>query len=313
MLEKIVSDGAVLKRELISVCVCTYKRPEMLKCLLQALISQETGGLFSIEVVVVDNDRSRSAENVVKRFQMMPQASILYDCEEERNIALARNRTLMIASGNLIAFIDDDEKPVANWLFKLYQAIRIWKADGVLGPVVPFYTSGAPEWIKKVNIFDRRRFPTGTQLTVRDTRTGNVLLERSGLQDPCVWFDARFGRSGGEDVNFFQKQIAQNKQFVWCDEAIVYETVPPERWRATFHLRKYIRIGGLNGARIRRASKSSAVELARTIGSIPAWCALLLVFSPFGKHLWIRPALKLAYSGSCILAFFGLSLFNYRE
>jgi len=53
----------------ISVCVCTYKRPLLLKRLLTDLSRQHTGGLFTYSIVVADNDKERSAEAVLAEFQ----------------------------------------------------------------------------------------------------------------------------------------------------------------------------------------------------------------------------------------------------
>ena len=47
---------------LISVCVCTYKRPEYLKRLLMSLTEQVIADDFLFEVVVVDNDLQASAQ-----------------------------------------------------------------------------------------------------------------------------------------------------------------------------------------------------------------------------------------------------------
>jgi hypothetical protein len=49
----------------ISVCICTYQRPNLLADLLGALEHQETAGLFRFSIVVVDNDHNRSAEPVL--------------------------------------------------------------------------------------------------------------------------------------------------------------------------------------------------------------------------------------------------------
>lgn len=40
----------------ISVCICTFKRPSLLLRLLKELAGQETQGLFTYSIVVVDND-----------------------------------------------------------------------------------------------------------------------------------------------------------------------------------------------------------------------------------------------------------------
>ena len=50
----------------ISVCICTFKRPALLAVLLDALGDQVTDGLFTFDIVVVDNDASRSSEVLVR-------------------------------------------------------------------------------------------------------------------------------------------------------------------------------------------------------------------------------------------------------
>ena len=52
----------------ICVCICTYKRPVLLRRLLEGLGDQDTSRLFTFSIVVVDNDRSESARGVVKDF-----------------------------------------------------------------------------------------------------------------------------------------------------------------------------------------------------------------------------------------------------
>jgi glycosyltransferase involved in cell wall biosynthesis len=284
----------------------------MLSVVLTGVAHQVRDSAFTYEVVVVDNDSLRSAEETVQSFQSKNEIKIIYDCEPEQNIALARNRAIQNSNGNYIAFMDDDEYPVKDWLSRLYHTMKEYKADGVLGPVLPSFPPGAPNWLKKGNIFNRRRFSTGTRLTVRDTRTGNVLLSRSVLPEKFTWFDPAFGLTGGEDVDFFRKQIAIGRVFVWCDEAETYETVPSERWKISFHLRKSFKIGALNGETLRKSSFSGFAGLLKSIASVPVWSTALIVLFPFGKHSWISPALKLVYAVSCILSYCGLSLNKNR-
>ena len=49
----------------ITVCICTYKRPEMLKRLLTEVSRQETDGRFTVSAVVADNDPAHSGEVIV--------------------------------------------------------------------------------------------------------------------------------------------------------------------------------------------------------------------------------------------------------
>src|SRR5262245_22044824 len=97
--------------EHICVCICTYRRPAFLTALLHALVDQETEGRFTYSVVVVDNDRARSEEAVVRDFTASTTLAVHYGVEPRQNIALARNRAIENARGEFVAFIDDDECP----------------------------------------------------------------------------------------------------------------------------------------------------------------------------------------------------------
>src|SRR5687768_17382385 len=103
----------------ICVCTCTYKRPEMLRRLLETLERQQTDDVFSFSIVVADNDATRSAENVVSAFASRSMLRVVYCCEPTQNIALVRNRELANSSGDYIALLDDDEFPTDRWLRSL--------------------------------------------------------------------------------------------------------------------------------------------------------------------------------------------------
>src|SRR5438270_13162688 len=65
----------------IAICVCTYKRPLLLKRLLDDLAKQETNDQFDYSIVVADNDSQRSAEPVVSAFAATKAISIRYCVE----------------------------------------------------------------------------------------------------------------------------------------------------------------------------------------------------------------------------------------
>ena len=100
----------------ICVCICTYRRAPLLNRLLEALASQATDAQFTYSIVVVDNDRLRSAEPVVSDFGRTSPVPVHYFVEPQQNIAMARNKAVEHADGNYVAFIDDDEFPTQDWL-----------------------------------------------------------------------------------------------------------------------------------------------------------------------------------------------------
>ena len=219
----------------ISVCICTYKRLPFLRRLLAELAAQATDGLFTYSVVVADNDRHESAKAVVEEWSAGSTLQVDYCLEPRQNIALTRNQAIANAKGDFIAFIDDDEWPTSSWLLTLFRACRDYGVDGALGPVKPHFDEQPPRWVVAGKFYDRPSYPTGFVIDWRKGRTGNTLLKRALFDGETQPFRPEF--LTGEDQDFFRRMIDKGHRFVWCDEALAYETVPSIRWNRAFMLK----------------------------------------------------------------------------
>ena len=288
----------------ICVCICTYKRADLLKRLLIKLDAQRTNGEFGYSAVVVDNDANRSAEPTILSFQLSHDMEVHYHVEREQNIALARNRAVANSRGDLIAFIDDDEFPDDEWLLHMLMALQKFGANGVLGPVRPHFEEGCPWWVIKSGLCERKSHATGTVMRASDTRTGNVLIKREIFHDVQNRFDPAFGRSGGSDVRFFERMMQKGYRFVWCNEGVVYETVLPDRWTASFYLRRAIRKGGLSGSWVRKQGGAGG-DLAFAFAAACAYTGALPFAALLGKHHCIKCLVKGAYHVAWLSGFFG--------
>jgi glycosyltransferase involved in cell wall biosynthesis len=295
----------------ISVCICTFKRPAMLRRVLEGIIAQIIGPEFTVEIIVVDNDEKRSAENIVGEYKQAGRCKIIYDCEPEQSISLARNRTIRNASGGYIAIIDDDEYPARDWLKKMYRCIKEYGADGVLGPVLPDFPEGAPRWLKRSGLCNRPRNFTGSPITGKDLRTGNVLFRRSAFEKDDKWFDPARGLTGGSDGEFLSRQIKRGHKYIWCDDALVFETVPEDRWQASFYLKRQYRIGTMTGRMIRHSWKISA--FLKTCLLFLGYASLLPFSMLAGKHVCMKVLTKAYYNAGCILSFLKLTHLKQRE
>jgi len=213
----------------IAVCICTYRRPTLLMRVLLELQKQDTAGIFDFSIVVVDNDNQHSAEATVNEFKKLSQIPITYCNEPRQNIALARNKAVEIAKGEFVAFIDDDEFPCERWLLNMFQACKQYQVNGVLGPVLRHFDETPPRWLIKSNFYVRPRHETGFVMEWMECRTGNLLLDRRVFRADEIPFRPEFRT--GEDRDFFRRKTGQGHKFIWCNEAPVYETVPPSRWK----------------------------------------------------------------------------------
>src|SRR3989442_12755861 len=293
----------------ISICICTYKRPQLLERLLRKLETQSTQGLFSFSVVVVDNDDQQSGREPVARAKETLKLEINCDVEPERSISLARNRSVANARGDLIAFIDDDEFPDNAWLISHLRTLLATKADGVLGPVIPHFDGESPDWLIRSGLLERSRFETDEViLESRHTRTGNVLIWKHVFDDPEGCFDPKYGRSGGGDAIFFRRMMAKGKVFVWCNEACVYETVLPERQTRLYYLKRACTRG------LGEACDTRFLEIGtlRSMIAIPLYTTALPFLLLFGQHLFMRYLVKDCDHVAKILGHMGIKLVRER-
>ena len=284
----------------ISVCVCTYKRPESLKRLLGELANQETEGRFTFSIVVADNDSLRSAEALVSDFAAGAPTSVTYCVEPQQNISLTRNRAIENASGDFIAFIDDDEFPAKRWLLTLFEACDKYGADGVLGPVKCHFDERPPNWVIKGKFYERPTYPTGSVIDWTKGRTGNVLLKRQVFGTGELAFSPEFHRAGDQD--FFRRMIAKGHVFIWCNEAVAYEVVPPIRWTRTFMLKRALLRGTIGmqhpTTRLRR--------IAKAIVAVPVYSVALPLALVLGHHRFMNVLVRLFDHLGSLLTFVGI-------
>jgi len=282
----------------------------MLAKALEGIIAQITNSKFSFEVVVVDNDCYKSAEEAVHAMQLKSKIQIKYDCEPQQNISLARNRAIQNTAGFLIVFIDDDEFPENNWLLELFNTHIRFKADGVLGPVLPYYEGDPPNWLIKSNLCVRSSFPTGTFLSnLNYMRTGNVLFRKTILPDDGHAFNPQFGRSGGEDDDFFNRMLKRNCTFVWCNEARVFEHVPIERQKKGYFINRALIRG------VTAAERQNFINIG-TLKSVVA-VVLYTLSLPFmllaGQHIFMKYLIKDCDHAAKLLAHCGIKLIRERN
>lgn len=270
----------------ICVCICTYKRPRLLKKLLLELGKQNTAGEFTYSVVVADNDSEQSAKLVVNEVAAGSPVLIKYCVESQQNIAMARNKAVANAQGDFIAFIDDDEFPPADWLLTAFRTCNEYKVDGVLAPVRPYFEHEPPQWLIKGRFCERPEYPTGYKLNWRETRTGNVLFWRRILEKIEEPFRREFG-NGGEDQEFFKRMMEHGAVFIWCNEAAVYEVVPPERCRRRYMLKRALQRGQCE------RGLADFQGVCKSLIAVPLYALMLPFLLLAGQHWFMRYLIRL--------------------
>jgi succinoglycan biosynthesis protein ExoM len=297
----------------ISVCIATYRRLDRLEALLLDLTRQQ---LLPDEVVVVDNDATGSAREVVERCrQARLPFPIHYDIQPEKNISLTRNRTVELTQHEWLAFVDDDERAPDFWLARLAAAAADHAADGVLGPVDPVVPQDAPGWIRRGRFYDFPRMKTGTVVPPNRLRFGNLLLRASSVKSMDVIFDPAYGLTGGEDGDLLARMTLRGARIVWCDEAIVHEPIEKSRLNLPWLLRRAMRGGqdfarhSLSGRYGQRTAERARL-FARALAQLVAAVAIAVVVLPLGRHHAAHWLTKASANMGKLSIFLG---WHYRE
>jgi glycosyltransferase involved in cell wall biosynthesis len=272
------------------------------------LQKQETKGLFTFSIVVTDNDKEESGREVVCEFAAESPIAIAYCVQPVQNIALARNKALENAGGEFIAFIDDDEFPEEEWLRNLLETCKAYGADGVLGPVMPYFQEKPPNWVERGGIFERPLHNTGYRIAISDARTGNVMFRNRILEGTEQAFNAEF-RTGGEDVDFFRRMMNKGRVFVWCNEAVVHEIVPPYRCKRSYLLKR----GLLRGRNSFRQKAHRIRKVVKSLIAIPAYGVALPFLFLTGQAYFMRYFVKLCDHLGVFMALLGINLIRERD
>lgn len=298
----------------ISVCIATYRRPERLRALLGDLAQQRR---LPQEVIVVDNDAAESGRVAVEQARTSGTAFVLhYATQPEKNVALTRNRTVALAQGDWLAFVDDDERVPPDWLGRLADAATRFGADGVIAPVEPVLPASAPAWLRRGRFYQWPRLPSGTVVPVKLLRFGNVLLRASVVRAQNPVFDPAYGLTGGEDGDLLARLAQAGARLVWCDDASVTEPIERSRLSLRWLLLRALR-GGQDFARHVLAGRHGpvtpwrrAVLFGRSLAQMLAAAGLALACLPLGRHLAAHWLTKVSANLGKLSALAGL---HYRE
>lgn len=237
----------------ILIAVPTYRRPDGLKAALNSLAAIEMLKDVSVEVLVVENDTKENVRDIVAEFKRFP---VYYVLEQRQGLVYVRNRILEEAKklkADYLAGIDDDETVDKDWLVALWKGLITYDATVATGAVLSKFEIQPPQWIVRGNFF-KTTSNRKTGKLLKRAATGNCIINLKFLDDKQLYFDGRFNFIGAEDTDFFSRVRDAGGKIVWVNEAITYESIPPQRLRLGYLLKRDFRIGLGRAMRFRKKS-----------------------------------------------------------
>jgi len=275
----------------IVVAAPTCRRPKMLGQLLHSFVTMKPPSGSRVSFLIVDNAPDAPVRDVVKSFRRRTGLDVGYVLEAEPGIPFARNRALdeaAAAGADFVAFVDDDEFVDPDWLDRLAAHQRGDGAHLVGGPVrlAPLEARGVLDRMVERGV--RRRYERKEAKNAsrrRERRDGGVTIITNNWLGDLHWmrrvglrFDIALRYSGGSDTALYHKAKSLGAKTSWCPDAIVYETIPPERMALGYQYRRARDQAATSfwrkGAEERR---SAPVNIATAGGKVIAGGFLVLV------------------------------------
>jgi glycosyltransferase involved in cell wall biosynthesis len=238
-----------------SVVICTYNRAGSLAKTLQSLKQMAVPPDLEWELIVVDNNSTDNTREVLGEFARTSEFRVQYVFEPKQGLCHARNTGVANATGEIIAFTDDDVRVAPEWLRELANTFDEYHCMGVGGRSIPAWDGlSKPDWLITAGPYslvsgpildfnlgeeakELRVAPWGLNMAFR-----KIAFEKYGL------FRTDLGVSGaggllGEDTEFGKRLLASGDRIMYSPKAIVFHPVEQKRITRGYFLRYYFALG----------------------------------------------------------------------
>ena len=220
---------------LITIAIATFNRAEILRRSLRSLYNLSTQGLFRYEVVVIDNASTDHTSQVVLECAGECQIEMRPIVEPIAGLPFARNRSVIEARGDWVAFFDDDQLADPDWLLRLYESSISNSVKCVGGSRSLLFDCPPKSTLSKYANYllgeideDRECFYHPKFLPC----TGNVIVAKEVFDKIGLFNEACV--EGGEDGDFFLRLLESGYQAFYQPKAHVQHLISSNRLESKY-------------------------------------------------------------------------------
>jgi len=209
----------------VSVLVSTCNRCDKLRLLLDTLKAKGPAWPPETEVLVIDNNSSDATRQVVTEYTSLEDPVFRYLLESRPGKSRALNAGIREASGEIIAFTDDDCIPNSNWVASILEEFESDSELSVLGG--------------RVELYDQRDVPQAILLSNRRTLVTNArevcetpaiiganMAFRKTVLQSTRGFDPLLGPGSickaFEDLDLIYRSLKKKTKIVYSPEVMVF-------------------------------------------------------------------------------------------
>jgi glycosyltransferase involved in cell wall biosynthesis len=215
-------------RPTVSVVIPTFRRDDLLERCLRGVLTQDWPAEL-LQVCVVDDADSKTTPDVIGRIALEhPHHQVLLFGGGRRGPAAARNTGWQAATGDIIAFIDDDAFPAnENWIREGVSTLLGSQAPAVSGRVVVPIPEAPTDFQRNV-----RSLQDATFLTC------NAFVRRAALE-AVGGFDERFEVPFREDTDLQYRLEELGDLVLRADDAVVIHPAPRGKFAESLRRQRY--------------------------------------------------------------------------
>jgi glycosyltransferase involved in cell wall biosynthesis len=199
----------------ISIIVSTFNRRKKLKRLLDSLSTLRRP--CPLEFIIIDNCSDDGTEGIVRQWMAtVKSAVVIYHVLPKRSpLVISRNAGIIMSTGSVIAFTDDDCVVDSRWIDLLYHRL-VASPDlaGVGGKVLPC----GNDIYSQYYIINRVLEPPDH---INALIGANCMFWKQSVIEAGL-FDVYFTELGGEEIALCMKLWVRGCRFGFEEQAIVY-------------------------------------------------------------------------------------------
>jgi len=223
---------------LVSAVVCTYNRDDSLRETLRSLLQQRLRDGLTLELIIVDNNSHDRTKDVVTDAALHTPWPLRYVFEGRQGVSYARNTGIRSATGEVVAFIDDDVRVEPQWAQALWDCFQETNCDAVAGKINMRWECVRPSWLAEELRGPLISQDFGPQRKPWASRRGFILSAnmafRRSIFERIGVFNEALGRKGtaligGEDRDISERLLAAGSSLYYEPQAVVWHTVDQQR------------------------------------------------------------------------------------
>jgi glycosyltransferase involved in cell wall biosynthesis len=266
-----------MSRVRLSAVVCTHNRPDDLRRCLDAFAILDD----PVEVIVVDSASTPPCRELIDGYSSaIP--GLTYLREDAPGLSRARNRGLQHATGEIVAFVDDDAVPHSDWARRIVEPFDDPSVGCVGGACRPFFPDcERPAWLsdRLLEFAGITRFETAREArSSAEWPFGANISFRRDVLSAVGGFPDHLGRTGttllsGEESAAIAAVHDSGWRIVLHPEAAVDHAVPRSRCVSRYYWRRLWWAGVTRARSGRRRGRT----LVRLLAAAPVRFGLYLV------------------------------------